>query len=121
MQQRMFCVVWLPEGEIICFISLNSSKKSKLPFSDIATFVAWVVFEQESIQLRNNFFLRAENMPKIRLEEYISSHSTLPTFFLAFCTPQKAVDGFIANSAAAYQSFFSFFITVSAAFCIRCT
>jgi hypothetical protein len=54
MQQRMFCAVWLREGEI---------KKSKLPFPDFATFVACVLIGQEFIQLRNNVFLSAETLP----------------------------------------------------------
>jgi hypothetical protein len=58
---------------------------------------------------------------KIPLEEYISYYSTFLTFCLAICTLQKAADAFSTNSAAAYQSLFSFFITVSAAFSVRYT
>ena len=68
-----------------------------------------------------HFFLRAENASENYLEEYISLNSIFSSLFLVFFFLQKAVDEFSANSAAAYRSFFSFFIIPCAALSITAT
>ena len=75
------------------------------------------MFEHVVIQLCNTF---PSSVMKVFDNACIDKtlHSTLPNIYLAFCTPQTAVDRFSANSAAAYRSFFSFFITASAVCCI---
>jgi hypothetical protein len=49
--------------ERLFFHFLKFFKVINAAFSDFATFIAWVVLEQEFVELRNNFFLRAENLP----------------------------------------------------------
>ena len=86
------------------FLSLNSSKNSILLFPDFATFVSWFVFEQELTHLRNavHFFFRAESPSE---NTYIKIHYLglyVSQFFSLLLPPHKAVDGFSANSAAAF-------------------
>ena len=52
---------------------------------------------------------------------YISLGFTFPSFFHSFCPQHKAVDGFSANRAAAYRSFFPQFITAATVFPISST
>jgi len=46
----------------IFFPSFKRFQKSTLPFPDFASFVAFVVLEQELIELHKTVFLRAESM-----------------------------------------------------------